>query len=213
LVFTNPSKENGIKSCFSGKANERSKGVKWDASSMEVMTADGKILDMYHSIYDEVDDQDLVNEFAWKILLDFAVVNGSNEIAKPAARATKVQEKDASSLFPCSTIAFGQNQMDQEQSWNSEMSDVDNENGSDDTPHTVNKTVSTADMVGLSSLSTSDIQTKMDLMAQTITKFIPNMPENQAFLAQFSAAFSPSSRVGIPPDTVHPGANAPGQRL
>jgi hypothetical protein len=213
LVFTNPTKEKGIKSCFSGEANERSKGVKWDAERMEVMTADDEILDMYRSIYDEEDDQDLVNEFAKKILLDCAEVNGSHVFAKPAARATKVQEKDASSLFSRSTIASRQNQTDQEQSQNSELSDDDNENNSDDTPRTVNKTVSTADTVGLSSLSTSDIQTKMDLMAQAITKFIPDTPENQAFLAQFSAAFSQSSRVGSPPDIVHPKANAPGQRL
>jgi hypothetical protein len=212
LVFTNPNKEKDIKSCFSGKANERSKGVKWDAERMEVMTADDKILDMYRSIYDEEDDQDLVNEFAKKILLDFAEINGLHLIAKPAARAIKVQEKDAS-LFSRSTIASRQNQMDQEQSQNSELSDEDNENNSDDTPRTVNKTVSTADTVGLSSLSTLDFQTKMDLMAQAITKLIPNTPENQAFLAQFSAAFSQSSRVGSPLDSAHPGAKAPGQRL
>jgi hypothetical protein len=103
--------------------------------------------------------------------------------------------------------------MNQEPSQNSDMSEDDNENESDDTPRTVNKMVSTADTIGLSSLSTSDIQTKMDLMAQAITKFIPDTPENQAFLAQFSATFSPSSRVGSPLDTAHPGANAPGQRL
>jgi hypothetical protein len=213
LVFTNPNKEKGIKSCFSGKANERSKGVKWDAERMEVMTADDKILDMYHTIYDEDNDQDLVDEFAKKILLDFAGVDGSHQIAKPAARATKVQEKDASSLFSRYTIASRQDQMNQEPSQNSDMSEDDNENESDDTPRTVNKMVSTADTIGLSSLSTSDIQTKMDLMAQAITKFIPDTPENQAFLAQFSATFSPSSRVGSPLDTAHPGANAPGQRL
>jgi SPX domain protein involved in polyphosphate accumulation len=67
LGFTNPTKEKGIKSCFSGEANERSKGVKWDAERMEVMTADDEILDMYRSIYDEEDDQDLVDEFAKKI--------------------------------------------------------------------------------------------------------------------------------------------------
>jgi hypothetical protein len=213
LVFTNPNKEKGIKSCFSGEANERSKGVKWDAERMEVMTADDEILDMYRSIYDEEDDQDLVDEFAKKILLDFAEINGAHLIVKPSARATKVQEKDASSLFSRSTIASRQNQADQEQSQNSELSDEDNENNSDDTPRTVNKTVSTADTVGLSSLSTSDFQTKMDLMAQAITKFIPDTPENQAFLAQFSAAFSQSSRVGSPSDSAYPGAKAPGQRL
>jgi hypothetical protein len=180
---------------------------------MEVMTADDEILDMYRSIYDEEDDQDLVDEFAKKILLDFAEINGAHLIVKPSARATKVQEKDASSLFSRSTIASRQNQADQEQSQNSELSDEDNENNSDDTPRTVNKTVSTADTVGLSSLSTSDFQTKMDLMAQAITKFIPDTPENQAFLAQFSAAFSQSSRVGSPSDSAYPGAKAPGQRL
>jgi hypothetical protein len=213
LVFTNPNKEKGIKSCFSGEANERSKGVKWDAERMEVMTADDEILDMYRTIYDEDDDQDLVDEFAKKILLDFAEVDGAHLTTKPAARVTKVQEKDASSLFSRSTIASRQNQTEQEHSQNSEMSDEDNVYDSDDTPRTVNKTVSTADTVRLSSLSTSDLQTKMDLMAQAITKFIPDTPENQAFLAQFSAAFSPSSRAGSPPDSTHPGANAPGQRL
>jgi hypothetical protein len=213
LVFTNSNKEKGIKSCFSGEANKRSKGVKWDVERMEVMTADDEILDMYCSIYDEDDDFDLVNEFAKKILLDFAEVDGAHLSTKPAARATKVQEKDASSLFSCSTIASRQNQTEQEHSQHSEMSDKDNENDSDDTPCTVNKTVSTADTVGLSSLSTSDLQTKIDLMAQAITKFIPDTPENQAFLAQFSAAFSPSSRAGSPPDSLHPGANALGQRL
>jgi hypothetical protein len=65
--------------------------------------------------------------------------------------------------------------MEQEHSQNSEMSDEDNENDSDDTPRTVNKTVSTADTVGLSSLSTSDLQTKMDLMAQAnlVPPFLP----------------------------------------
>jgi hypothetical protein len=93
------------------------------------------------------------------------------------------------------------------------MSEDDNENDSDDTPRMVNKTLSTADTVGLSSLSTMDMQTKIDLMAQAITKFIPNMPENQAFLAQFSATFSSSPRVGSPSDSHHPGASVPGQSL
>jgi hypothetical protein len=50
LVFTNTSKEKGITSCFSGDANERAKGMHWDAERMEVMTADDKIMDMYHAI-------------------------------------------------------------------------------------------------------------------------------------------------------------------
>jgi hypothetical protein len=66
------SKEKGIKSCFSGEANERSKGVRWDAERMEVMTADDDILDMYRSLYDEDDEHDLVDDFARKVLLDFA---------------------------------------------------------------------------------------------------------------------------------------------
>jgi hypothetical protein len=45
---------------------------------MEVMTADDEILDMYHSTYEEDDDQDLVDEFARKVLLDFAEVDGTN---------------------------------------------------------------------------------------------------------------------------------------
>jgi SPX domain protein involved in polyphosphate accumulation len=97
LVFTNVSKEKGIKSCFSGDANERAKGVRWDAERMEVLTADDEIMDMYHSIYDEDDDQDLVDDFTRKILLDFAEVTGTSFGAKPAARATKVQETDAAS--------------------------------------------------------------------------------------------------------------------
>jgi hypothetical protein len=66
---------------------------------MEVMTADDEIMDMYHSMYDEDDDQDLVDDFARKILLDFAEVTGTHFGAKPAARAIKVQETDAASLF------------------------------------------------------------------------------------------------------------------
>jgi hypothetical protein len=214
LVFTNTAKEKGIKSCFSGDANERAKGVRWDSERMEVMTADDEIMDMYHSIYDEDDDQDLVDDFARKILLDFAEVTGANIAgAKPAARATKVQETDAASLFSRSTIASRQIPTVTARSQSSEMSEDDIENDSDDTPRTVNKTLSTADTVGLSSLSTTDIQTKIDLMAQAITKFIPNTPENQAFLAQFSAAFSSSPRVGSPFDAQHPGASAPGQSL
>jgi hypothetical protein len=123
----------------------------------------------------------------------------------------KVQEKDVSSLFSRSTIALQQHPRDPGQSQGSDTSK--NEEDSDDTPRTINKTASTADTVGLSSLSTSDIQTKMDLMAQAIQNFIPNTPENQAFLAQFSAAFSPSPRVGSPSDAPNPGANAPGQSL
>jgi hypothetical protein len=211
LVFTNPSKEKGIKSCFSGEANDRAKGVKWDPERMEVTTADDEILEMYQSIYEEDDDQDLVDEFARKVLLDFAEVDGAPLALKPAAKATKVQEKEASSLFSRSTIASRRQLNGQGQSQGSEISD--DEEDSDDTPRTVNKTVSTADTVGLSSLSTSDIQTKIDLMAQAIRNFIPNTPENQAFLAQFSAVFSPSPRVGSPSDAPDPGANAPGQRL
>jgi hypothetical protein len=180
---------------------------------MEVMTADDEIMDMYHSIYDEDDDQDLVDEFARKILLDFAEVNGTHFASKPAARATKVQKADASSLFSRSTIASRQNPGETGRSQSSDMSEDDNENDSDDTPRTVNKTMSTADTVGLSSLSTTDIQTKMDLMAQAITKSIPNTPENQAFLAQFSAAFSSSPRVGSSFDAQNPRAPAPGQSL
>jgi hypothetical protein len=202
------SKEKGIKSCFSGEANERSKGVRWDAERMEVMTADDDILDMYRSLYDEDDEHDLVDDFARKVLLDFAEVGGSHANPQPAARAIKVQEHDASSLFSRSTIASRQNTTGTGQNHGSDISD--DENDSDDTPRTVNKSASTADTVGLSSLSTSDIQSKMDLMAQAISKFIPNTPENQAFLAQFSAAFSPSSRVGSPLDDMNPGATAPG---
>jgi hypothetical protein len=213
LVFTNLSKEKGIKSCFSGDANERAKGVRWDSERMEVMTADDEIMDMYHTIYDEDDDQDLVDDFARKVLLDFGEVTGATFGAKPAARATKVQETDAASLFSRSTIASRQNPNSTGRSQTSDMSEDENENDSDDTPRTVNKTLSTADTVGLSSLSTTDMQTKMDLMAQAITKFIPNTPENQAFLAQFSAAFSSSPRVGSPSDSQHPGAPAPGQSL
>jgi hypothetical protein len=211
LVFTNMSKEKGIKSCFSGEANERSKGVRWDAERMEVMTADDDILDMYRSLYDEDDEHDLVDDFARQVLLDFAEVGGSQANPQPAARAIKVQERDASSLFSRSTIASRQNTTGTEQNQGSDISD--DENDSDDTPRTVNKSASTADTVGLSSLTTSDIQSKMDLMAQAISKFIPNTPENQAFLAQFSAAFSPSSRVGSPLDDTNPGATAPGRRL
>jgi hypothetical protein len=109
-----------------------------------------------------------------------------------------------SSLFSRSTIASQQHPLDPGQSQGSDISE--NEEDSDDTPRTINKTASTADTIGLSSLSTSDIQTKMDLMAQAIRNFIPNMPENQAFLAQFSAAFSPSPRVGSPSDVPDPGA-------
>jgi hypothetical protein len=180
---------------------------------MEVMTADDEIMDMYHTIYNEDDDQDLVDDFARKVLLDFAEVTGATFGAKPAARATKVQETDAASLFSRSTIASRQNPNSTGRSQTSDMSEDENENDSDDTPRTVNKTLSTADTVGLSSLSTTDMQTKMDLMAQAITKFIPNTPENQAFLAQFSAAFSSSPRVGSPSDSQHPGAPAPGQSL
>lgn len=71
----------------------------WDAERMEVMTADDKIMDMYHAIQDEDGDQDLVNDFARKILLNFAQVTGTNFGAKPAARATKVQETDAAFFF------------------------------------------------------------------------------------------------------------------
>jgi hypothetical protein len=211
LVFTNTAKEKEIKSCFSGEANERSKGISWDAERMEVTTADDDILDMYRSLYDEDDEHDLVNDFARKVLLDFAEVGGSHANPQPAARATKVQERDASSLFSRSTIASKPNTQATGHSQDSDISE--DENDSDDTPRTVNKSASTADTVGLSSLSISDMQTKMDLMAQAISKFIPNMPENQAFLAQFSAAFSPSSRVGSPSDVTKPGATAPGRSL
>ena len=180
LVFTNPSEEKGIKSCFSGEANERSKGVRWDAERMEVMTADDDILDMYRSLYDEDDEHDLVDDFARKVLLDFAEAGGSHANPQPAARATKVQERDASSLFSRSTIASRPNTQATGKSQNSDISS-DDENDSDDTPRTVNKTASTADTVRLSSLSTSDIQTKMDLMAQAISKFIPNTPDKPGF--------------------------------
>jgi hypothetical protein len=189
LVFTNTTKEKGIKSCFSGEANERAKGVRWDAECMEVMTADDEIMDMYHLIYDADDDHDLADDFARKVLLDFAEVDGTHFTAKPAARATKVQEKETLSLFSRSTIASRKYSGNTGHSQSPEMSYDENEDDSDDTPRTVNKTLSTADTVGLSSLSTNDMQTKLDLMAQAITKFIPNTPENQAFLAQFSAAF------------------------
>jgi hypothetical protein len=213
LVFTNTTKEKGIKSCFSGEANERAKGVRWDAECMEVMTADDEIMDMYHLIYDADDDHDLADDFARKVLLDFAEVDGTHFTAKPAARATKVQEKETLSLFSRSTIASRKYSGNTGHSQSPEMSYDENEDDSDDTPRTVNKTLSTADTVGLSSLSTNDMQTKLDLMAQAITKFIPNTPENQAFLAQFSAAFSSSPRVGSPSDSQNPGASAPGQSL
>jgi hypothetical protein len=210
LVFTNPSKEKGIKSCFSGDANDRARGVKWDPERLEVVTADDEIMDLYNSVYQEDDDQALADDFARRILLDFAeMMELDLHAKKDVAQATKVQEKDVASLFSRSTIATkSQNETNQSQN-----SDISNEDDSDDTPRTVNKTADTADTVGVSSLSTSDFQAKMDLMAQAIEKFIPNTPENQAFLAQFSAAFSSSSRVGSPPDGSNPGASASGQRL
>jgi hypothetical protein len=210
LVFTNPAKEKGIKSCFSGDANDHARGVKWDPERLEVVTADDEIMDLYNLVYRDDDDQALADDFARRILLDFADLMALDLNAKKdVAQAIKVQEKDASSLFSCSTIATttGNNTN------KSQSSDLLNDDDSDDTPRTVNKSSSTADTVGVSSLSTSDLQAKLDLMAQAIERFIPNTPENQAFLAQFSATFSSSSRVGSPPDGSNPGAPAPGQRL
>jgi hypothetical protein len=210
LVFTNPEKEKGIKSCFSGDANDRARGVKWDPERLEVVTADDEIMDLYNSVYHDDDSQALADDFARRIILDFAEMMAINLHAeKDVAQATKVQEKDASSLFSHSTIATKTGN----DAGKSQSSELSNEDDSDDTPRTVNKSSSTADTVGLSSLSTSDFQAKMDLMAQAIERFIPNTPENQAFLAQFSAAFSSSSRVGSPPDSSNPGASAPGQCL
>jgi hypothetical protein len=66
LVFTNPSKEKGIKSCFSGEANDRAKGVKWDPERMEVTTADDEILEMYQSLYEEDDIKTLLTSLHGK---------------------------------------------------------------------------------------------------------------------------------------------------
>jgi hypothetical protein len=146
--------------------------------------------------------------------LDFVEVTGTNFTAKLATRAIKVQEKDESSLFPHYTIASRQNPSSTGQSQSSEMYKEENENDSDDTPWTVNKTLSMADTVGLSTLSTTDMQTEMELMAQAITKFIPNTPENQAFLPQFSAAPFPCLRgLAALQTQQHPGASSPGQSL
>lgn len=213
LVFTNPSTyEKGIRACFSGDANNWSKGVKWDAERKEVITVDDEIFAMYGDMADDDDDPGRSDVIVKQYLFDFAEASGiKNTESLPRAKATKVEEQDNLSLFSQST--FGQRHV------TSTPIDVDaEEDGSNDTPKTVNKSASTADTVGMSSLSTSDLQSKIDQLSltfQAISHLIPKTPENQAVLAKFASAFSDnSSEVSNPNDKDQdPGTSGPGDTL
>lgn len=89
-------------------------------------------MDLYNSVYQDDDDQAIADDFACQILLDSSEMMSLDLHAeKDVAKATKVQEKDAVSLFSRSTIAT----KSQKETNQSQSSDIYNEEDSNDTLH------------------------------------------------------------------------------
>jgi hypothetical protein len=212
LIFTNPGLEQGIRTCFSGEANERAKGVKWDPAAKEVVTVDDEIFNGFDDW--ESDDDDKQSDAVKKFMIDLAEVSGVSlsQYLEDNARETKVQETDAASMFSKSTIRSKANA-----TVNTTSSQEDSDMEDDDTPVTFNRSTPTSNTADVSSLTegqfSQEIKSHVDqALSQfilSITQSLPDTPENQAALANIRAQYS-SQSAGRSSDSTDPGSSDSG---
>jgi hypothetical protein len=210
LIFTNPGLEQGIRTCFSGEANERTKGVKWDPKTKEVVTVDDEIFNGFDDW--DSDDDDKQSDAVKKFMIDLAAVSGVSlsQYLEENAQAMKVQETDAASMFSKSTIRSKANITSTSSNEDSDMED-------DDTPVTVNRSTPTSNTADVSSITEG--QTSQEVMSRvdqalsqiilSISQTLPDTPENQAALANIRAQFS-SQSAGRSSDSTDPGSSDSG---
>jgi hypothetical protein len=210
LIFTNPGLEQGIRTCFSGEANERTKGVKWDPKTKEVVTVDDEIFNGFDDW--DSDDDDKQSDAVKKFMIDLAAVSGVSlsQYLEENAQAMKVQETDAASMFSKSTIRSKANITSTSSNKDSDMED-------DDTPVTVNRSTPTSNTADVSSITEG--QTSQEVMSRvdqalsqiilSISQTLPDTPENQAALANIRAQFS-SQSAGRSSDSTDPGSSDSG---
>jgi hypothetical protein len=211
LIFTNPGLEQGIRSCFTGEANERAKGVQWDPVAKEVVTVDDEIFNGFDDW--DSDEDDKQSDAVKKFMINLAAVSGVSlsQYLEENAQAMKVQETDAASMFSKSTIRSKANAT----STTSSQDDSDMED--DDAPVTFNRSTPTANTADVSSITEG--QTSQDIMSRvdqalsqiilSISQTLPDTPENQAALANIRAQFS-SQSAGRSSDSTDPGSSDSG---
>jgi hypothetical protein len=213
LIFTNPGLEQGIRTCFSGDANERAKGVKWDPVAKEVVTVDDEIFNGFDGW--ESDDDDKQSDAVKKFMIDLAAVSGVSlsQYLEENARDIKVQETDAASMFSKSTIRSKANA-----TFNTTSSQDDSDmEEDDDTLVTFNRSTPTSNTADVSSITdgqtSQEIKSRVDsALSQIIlslTKSLPDTPENQVALANIRAQYSLQS-AGRPSDSTDPGSTDSG---
>jgi hypothetical protein len=212
LIFTNPGLEQGIRTCFSGEANERAKGVKWDPAAKEVVTVDDEIFNGFDDW--ESDDDDTQSDAVKKFMIDLAEVSGVSlsQYLEDNARETKVQETDAASMFSKSTIRSKANA-----TVNTTSSQEDSDMEDDDTPVTFNRLTPTSNTADVSSLTEgqfsqeikSHVNQALSQFILSITQSLPDTPENQAALANIRAQYS-SQSAGRSSDSTDPGSSDSG---
>jgi hypothetical protein len=216
LIFTNPGLEQGIRSCFSGAANERAKGVKWDPGAKEVVTVDDEIFNGFDDW--ESDEDDKQSDAVKKFMIDLAAVSGISlgQYLEDKAREAKVQEVDAASIFSKSTIRSKQNTTQSNSSSVQDESDAD-EAEDDDTPVTINRSTPTSNTADISSITegqlSQEIQRQVDQavskIISSLTQSFPNTPENQVALANIRALYT-SQSAGRSSDSTDPGTSDSG---
>jgi hypothetical protein len=213
LIFTNPGLEQGIRTCFSGDANERAKGVKWDPVAKEVVTVDDEIFNGFDGW--ESDDDDKQSDAVKKFMIDLAAVSGVSlsQYLEENARDIKVQETDAASMFSKSTIRSKANA-----TFNTTSSQDDSDmEEDDDTLVTFNRSTPTSNTADVSSITdgqtSQEIKSRVDsALSQIIlslTKSLPDTPENQVALANIRAQYS-SQSAGRSSDSTDPGSTDSG---
>jgi hypothetical protein len=197
LIFTNPTLEKGIRGCFSAEANERSKGVKWDAENQEVVTVDDEIFLSYDW------DSDDENFGSKKVLIDLA---GASELPQ----GPKVQDNDANSVFTRSTFRSQHTIAQPPVAMDHNSAD------SDDTPKTINKSTPTAATENMSSISDTNglnheilqRMEKMSIMISKLTQLIPDTPGNQAILAEIRSELPNSLSAGCSGESTAPSSSS-----
>jgi hypothetical protein len=213
LIFTNPGLEQGIRTCFSGDANERAKGVKWDPVAKEVVTVDDEIFNGFDGW--ESDDDDKQSDAVKKFMIDLAAVSGVSlsQYLEENARDIKVQETNAASMFSKSTIRSKANA-----TFNTTSSQDDSDmEEDDDTLVTFNRSTPTSNTADVSSITdgqtSQEIKSRVDsALSQIIlslTKSLPDTPENQVALANIRAQYS-SQSAGRSSDSTDPGSTDSG---
>jgi hypothetical protein len=197
LIFTNPALEKGIRGCFSVKANERSKGVKWDPENQEVVTVDDEIFLSYDW---DSDNEDFGSK---KVLIDLA---GASDLPQ----GPKVQNTDDNSVFTRSTFRS-------QHTTAQEPSHVDHNSAeSDDTPKTINQSNPTAITENMSSISDTHVMNqeilnrmeKMSIMLSKLSQLIPDTPGNQALLAEIRSELPNSQRAGSSSESTAPSSSS-----